>query len=89
MIITRFDTNVIPNTKEGKQFADRFETDLKANGLFVNREDKVDTILIRACVITNVRMKDNEESKETEKTKVKRHRKVRRLEAYKEARERN
>lgn len=89
MIVTRFDTNVIPNTEEGKRFADTFEKDLKERGLFVAREDKVDTILIRACVITNVRMKDNEESKETEKAKVKRHRKVRRLEAYKEARARN
>ena len=48
MTITRLETSIIPNTLKGRQFADQYESWLKANGCFIRREEDTISITIYA-----------------------------------------
>ena len=48
MIITRFEKDIIPNTPEGRAFADDYEKILKGQGAFDKRCEDTVSIVITA-----------------------------------------
>lgn len=48
MTITRFEKTIIPQTLEGRSFADNYEKGLKEHGAFGSRSEDTQSIVIKA-----------------------------------------
>ena len=58
MRVVRYETDIIPQTPEGRKFADEYEKRLKETGAFDRREESTEGIVIKAIYYFDI--KDSE-----------------------------